>query len=180
MGINSGKFTAPSFGSAPVWCQNEHESTKIVALTHKVSPFTAIRSGFGPVVGLSLDYPLVSTNGHQPAENGRQKVYSRVGYPFFTLGTAIRTLYLLMGIDSAKVCASPQIFFRVALYRSRPFRSVTSRPSYLLMHIDLAKTTALPQKIFRQPLLGRSPLSRVEPALISPNAQRLGKIERLA
>jgi hypothetical protein len=58
MGINSGKFTPPSFGSAPAWCQYEHESTKIVALTHKVSPFTAIRSGFGPVVGLWLDYPL--------------------------------------------------------------------------------------------------------------------------
>jgi hypothetical protein len=34
-------------------------------------------------------------------------------YPFFKLGTAIRRLYLLMGIDSAKVFASPQIFFWV-------------------------------------------------------------------
>ena len=33
------------------------------------------------------------------------------GYPFFTLGSAVRPLYLLMDIDSAKVCAFPKTFF---------------------------------------------------------------------
>src|SRR6516162_10005754 len=86
MGINSGKFTPPSFGSAPAWCQYEHESTKIVALTHKVSPFTAIRSGFGPVVGLWRDYLLyllMGTNRLKMVAPSLRKVYSRVGLPLF-------------------------------------------------------------------------------------------------
>jgi hypothetical protein len=57
------------------------------------------------------------------AENGSSLETSIRGsvYPFLTLGSAIRPLYLLMGIDSAKVCASPKIFFGpVASYGSRP------------------------------------------------------------
>jgi hypothetical protein len=86
MGINSGKFTPPSFGSAPAWCQYEHESMKIVALTHKVSPFTAIRSSFGPVVGLWLDnllYLLMGTNRLKMVAPSLKKVYSRVSLPLF-------------------------------------------------------------------------------------------------
>jgi hypothetical protein len=86
MHINSGKFTPPSFGSAPAWCQYEHESTKIVALTHKVSPFTAIRSGFGPVVGLWLDYPLyllMGTNRLKMVAPSLKKSIRGSVYPFF-------------------------------------------------------------------------------------------------
>jgi hypothetical protein len=87
MHINSGKFTAPSFGSAPAWCQYEHELTKIVALTHKVSPFTAIRSGFGPVVGLWLDYPLyllMGTNRLKMVAPSLKKSIRGPVYPFFS------------------------------------------------------------------------------------------------
>ena len=115
MGINSGKFTPPSFGSAPAWCQYEHESTKIVALTHKVSPFTAIRSGFGPVVGLWRDYLLyllMGTNRLKMVAPSLETSIRGSVYPLLTLGSAIRPLYLLMTIKSAKVCASPKIFFR--------------------------------------------------------------------
>jgi hypothetical protein len=59
MGINSGKFTAPPFGSAPAWCRYKHESVKIVALGQKDSPFAAIPSGLGPVVVLWLDSPYI-------------------------------------------------------------------------------------------------------------------------
>jgi len=111
MGINSGKFTPPSCGSAPAWCQYEHESMKIVALTHKVSPFAAIQSGFGPVVGLWLDYPLYLLMGTNRLKMVAKKSIRGSVYPLFTLGAAIRPLHLLMGIDSAKVCASPKIFF---------------------------------------------------------------------
>jgi hypothetical protein len=115
MHINSGKFTPPSFGSAPAWCQYEHESTKIVALTHKVSPFTAIRSGSGPVVDLWLDYPLyllMGTNRLKMVAPSLENVYSRFSLPLFSpLAQAIRPVYLLMGIDSAKVCASPKMLF---------------------------------------------------------------------
>jgi hypothetical protein len=86
MGINSGKFTPPSFGSAPAWCQYEHESVKIVALTHKVSRFTAIRSVFGPVVGLWLDYPLyllMGTNQLKMVAPSLKKSIRGSVYPFF-------------------------------------------------------------------------------------------------
>src|SRR5262245_61275885 len=90
MGINSGKFTPPSFGSAPAWCQYEHESTKIVALARKDSPFTVMPSGFGtgrrPVARLPL-YLLMGTNRlKMVAKNGRpftSNVYSRVSLPHF-------------------------------------------------------------------------------------------------
>jgi hypothetical protein len=60
---------------------------------------------------------------------------------------ATGSLYLLMGIKSAEVCASLKIFF-CAGHRlpGPPARPVTSRPSNLLMHIDWAKTSALAAK----------------------------------
>ena len=94
---------------------------KIVALTHKVSPFTAIRSGFGQVVGLWLDYPLYPLMGTNRLKMVANKSIRGSVYPFFTLGSAIRPLYLLMPIKLETVCASPKLFFRpVAGYRSRP------------------------------------------------------------
>jgi|SRR5215469_5955593 len=149
MGINSGKFTPPSFGSAPAWCQYEHESMKIVALMHKVSPFTAIRSGFGPIVGLWLDY----------------------------------LLYLLMGIDSAEVCASPKIFFWAGRRRrSRPVPvGLQAEPSNLLMHIDWAKLTLATRNSSpgRHCLRWSLPQQAPTGLLISTNAHRVGKNDRM-
>jgi hypothetical protein len=151
MHINSGKFTPPSFGSAPAWCQYEHESTKIVALTHKVSPFTAIRSGFGPVVGLWLDYPLyllMGTNRLKMVAPSLKEPIRGSVYPFFILGTAIRPLYLLMGIDSAKVCALPKkILCLAALWPVVPTPAGRTQPSNILMHIESPKTIAPEQRI---------------------------------
>jgi hypothetical protein len=80
MGTDPRKFTAPRskiskiFASGPVcsvdfrvfWFVRglgsdsyEHGAVKIVALPQKDSPFTAILSGFGPVVGLWLDSPYI-------------------------------------------------------------------------------------------------------------------------
>jgi hypothetical protein len=70
----------------PAWCQYEHESMKIVALTHKVSPFTAIPSGFGPVTGLWLDYPLyllMGTNQLKMVAPSLKRSLRGSVYPFF-------------------------------------------------------------------------------------------------
>ncbi len=56
---------------------------KIVALTHKVSPFTAIRSGFGQVVGLWLDYPLYPLMGTNRLKMVANKSIRGSVYPFF-------------------------------------------------------------------------------------------------
>jgi hypothetical protein len=105
-------------------------------------------------------------------------------YPFFTLGTAIRPLYLLMGIDSAKVCASPKIFLGpVASYGSRPVPvGLQAEPSNLLMHIDWAKTSTLAVKNYspcRHSLRWSLPQQAPLAFLISPNAHRVGKNDRM-
>jgi hypothetical protein len=127
--------------------------------------------------------PPISTNGHQPAENGRKKSIRGSVYPFFTLGTAIRPLYLLMGIDSAKVCASPKIFFWAGRRRrSRPVPvGLQAEHSNLLMHIDWAKTSTLAAKNYspcRRCLLWSLPQQAPLAFLISPNAHRVGKNHR--
>lgn len=132
MGINSGKLTAansktqnvlpsgrfaPSI-SEPPWCRYEHESVKIVALRQKDSPFGFEPSAFLPVVGLWLDSSL-----YLPMAIGVVKMvahlwwksHSRVSPPVFHHRLADRytlPLCLLMGIESAKACASRKIFFQ--------------------------------------------------------------------
>jgi hypothetical protein len=120
MGTDSGKFTPPGskiskiFASGPVcsvdfrvafWFVRglgsdsyEHESAKIVALPQKDSPFTAILSGFGPVVGLWLDSPLyllMGTNRLKMVSPSLDNVYSRVSLPLFHpwLGPCDRYIY---------------------------------------------------------------------------------------
>ena len=145
----------------------EHGSVKIVALEQKDSPFAAIPSGFAPVVGLRLHSSPISTTGHRCRENGRPPLESAICEPvcpLFHPGSAIRPLYILMPIKSAKVCASTKIFFRAGHGLPVPAVPVglQAEPSNLLMHIDRAKTIALAAKNYP---LGRrcqrwSPLSR--------------------
>jgi len=54
-----------------------------VGLMHKVSPFTAIRSDFGPVVGLWLDYPLYLLMGTNRLKMVAKKSIRGSVYPFF-------------------------------------------------------------------------------------------------
>jgi hypothetical protein len=131
----------------------EHGSVKIVALEQKDSQFTAILSGFGPVVGLWLDSPLyllMGTNRLKMVAPVARNAYSRVVYPFFTLGSAIRPLYLLMPIKSAKVCALPKKNFSAWPPDARlvPTSAGQTRVSNILMHIESAKTIALEQRNF--------------------------------
>jgi hypothetical protein len=135
-------------------------------------------SAFVPVGGLWLDsstYLPMATGVVKMVAPHKQRLFAGQSTPFSTLA-ATRLLYLLMPIKSAKVNASPKIFFRVGLldYRSRPGLRV---PSYLLMHINLAKTTACPKNL--SPAAQSVP-ERVLFTLISTNnAQQLGKNGRV-
>ena len=59
--------------------------------------------------------PPISTNGHQPAENGRpvtkKGLFAGQSTLFLTFGTAIRPLYLLMGHRLGKSLRLPQNIF---------------------------------------------------------------------
>ena len=161
---------AISFGLAPAWCQYEHESMKIVALTHKVSAFTAMRSGFGPVVGLWLDYPLyllMGTNRLKMVAPSLKKSIRGSVYPFFHPWHGHTAPISTNGHRLGKVCASPKIFFGpVASYGSRPVPvGLQAELSNLLMHIDLAKSSTLAVKNYSP--CGRCPA--VVPSPAGPN-----------
>jgi len=169
MGINSGKFTAPSFGSAPAWCQYEHESTKIVALTHKVSPFTGIPSGFGPVVGLWLDYPLYLLMGNKRLKMVApflENVYSGSVYPFFHPWHGHTAPISTNAQQVGKSLRLPQNIFlgRSPATGRGPFRSVTS---WALKSPNAHRLGKI-EHLGRRKLFAMTPLAAVVPSSTGP------------